>query len=362
MMNSERADGLPLLLCFTNAQAWSRTEEAADRMTLRSPLITTPASWDELVASWNLEPAEGSGVSVQVEVVSPSDASRIYHLGNWSIGGMEPIRRSSVRGQKDELGEVKTDTLVLRAPVRGFHLRVEAHGELARHPERLRRVAVSLAVGKDLPEGRDANRAAWGLDLDVPERSQIAYAGGEGWCSPTSISMALAYWARESDRPELDVDVPEVARCVHDPGWPGTGNWSFNTAFAGTFEGITAAAARLRDLRAVEDLVARGIPVVMSVSAPALRGREVAPNSGHLIVCDGFTPDGDVITNDPWTRLEEGQRVRRVYARENVERAWEHAGRLAYLIAPSSLAREAFPGEWRGGETPRTGRGELAEE
>src|SRR5690606_13407555 len=162
---------------------------------------------------------------------------------------------------------------------RGLELRLTLSGELARHPERLRRVAVSLAVGKDLPEGRDANRAAWGLDLDVPERSQIAYAGGEGWCSPTSISMALAYWARESDRPELDVDVPEVARCVHDPGWPGTGNWSFNTAFAGTFEGITAAAARLRDLRAVEDLVARGIPVVMSVSAPALRGREVAPNS-----------------------------------------------------------------------------------
>jgi hypothetical protein len=52
------------------------------------------------------------------------------------------------------------------------------------------------------------------------------------------------------------------------------------------------------------------------------------------------------VANDPWARLEEGQRVRRVYARANVERAWDHAHRLAYLIAPTPL-RAALPVDWR---------------
>ena len=72
----------------------------------------------------------------------------------------------------------------------------------------------------------------------------------------------------------------------------------------------------------------------------------MALEAGHLIVCVGFTAAGDVVANDPYARLAEGQRVRRVYARANVERAWSHARRLAYLIAPEAL-RGTLPTEWR---------------
>ena len=81
--------------------------------------------------------------------------------------------------------------------------------------------------------------------LPVPTRSQLDYAGGGAWCSPTSVSMVLSYWSMQLGRSDLNRDVPEVAAAVYDPGWPGTGNWSFNTAYAGSFPGMRAYVTRL---------------------------------------------------------------------------------------------------------------------
>ena len=62
----------------------------------------------------------------------------------------------------------------------------------------------------------------------------------------------------------------------------------------------------------------------------------------------GFTGDGDVVVNDPWARLEKGQRVRRIYPRENVRKAWAKSGNTVYLIHP--VGTELPPGgegKWR---------------
>ena len=45
-----------------------------------------------------------------------------------------------------------------------------------------------------------------------------------------------------------------------------------------------------------------------------LPGRPLDEN-GHLIVCIGFTENGDVVINDPATRLEKGESVRHIYRR-----------------------------------------------
>lgn len=341
-------ESMPVLIGFDQAADWSRSTDAEGREVLVSPRIETAAAWNELIVSWNVEPAAGAGVVVEavIEAEASEPSSRSYQLGAWSLDGAQPVVRSSVRGQRDAFGEVKTDTLVLRESVRAFRLRLTLVGELARHPDRLRLVTVSLCDAHRAATPRPPRREVWGRTLDVPERSQVAYPGGRGWCSPTSVSMLLAWWAGELNRPELDHDVPEVAEGVFDPAWPGTGNWPFNMAYAGATPGLRACAARLPDLRAVEDLVAAGIPVVLSVNAPALRGKPVTPDGGHLVICVGFTAEGDLVVNDPWARLEEGQRVRRVYPREYVERAWDHAHRLAYLIAPAERA-EIFTAVWR---------------
>lgn len=336
------AGTMPLTFGWTRAFEWPRDAAASEAVVLVSPRITTEAPWNELVVSWNVAPAEGAGLSVEVEPLGADGAGRFYHLGHWTPAADGPIERTSVRGQRDDFAEVKTDTLVLRRPSHAFRLRLTLAGTLARHPDRLKWVTASLCDTTRPPGGRPALATAWGTVLDVPERSQVAFPQGRAWCSPTSVSMVLAWWSRQLDQPGIDRDVPEVAQGVHDPGWPGTGNWPFNTAYAGSISGLRACAARLRDLRDLEELILAGIPVVLSVNAPMLRGEAHRPDGGHLVVAAGFTDSGDVVVNDPWARISEGQRVRRVYRRDHVDAAWRTSHRLTYLIAPDQGAH-VFP-------------------
>ena len=57
------------------------------------------------------------------------------------------------------------------------------------------------------------------------------------------------------------------------------------------------------------------------------------PGDGHLIVVTGFTPEGDVMANDPGVRLE---RVRRVFSRAAFEAAWRHSRNAIYLVHPEN--------------------------
>src|SRR5262249_10889257 len=158
-----------------------------------------------------------------------------YTMGIWS-GDRALNPRESVKNQKDDDGEVQTDTLVLKRPGAKVQLRIIMKSDDANVT--ISFVGLSFSAGKPNTEPLHPNRAAWGKELDVPERSQLAYKGGEPWCSPTSTSMSLSYWSKTLKRPELDRDVPEVASNVFDPNWEGTGNWPFNTAYAGSFPGM----------------------------------------------------------------------------------------------------------------------------
>ncbi len=313
-------------------------------MTLLSPEIGSGDAWNEAIVSWNVDRAENCGLILEALESTAPPGTAWRKLGAWSVSDTNLLPRSSVRGQRGEWGAVKTDVLALKQPATSLRLRVTLLGELARQPERLTWVTVSLSDTHLTPEERTPLTNAWGRTLAVPERSQVSYPEGRAWCSPTSVSMVLGWWSRVLGRPELDRDVPEVARHVYDPGWSGTGNWPFNMAYAASLGGLRAAAIRLRDLRDLEDLVMAGAPVVLSVNPPALRGKPVTPDDGHLVIVVGFTEEGDVVVNDPWARLEEGQRVRRVYRRENVLRAWGHSHRLAYWIVPADRL-DLFPGE-----------------
>jgi hypothetical protein len=147
--------------------------------------------------------------------------------------------------------------------------------------------------------------------------------------------MVLEYWSHILQRPELNRTVPYVAHSVHDPQWPGTGNWSFNVAFAGSFAGMRAYVSRLDDLSHVEAWIAAGVPVALSVDYDLLKGTE-GRSGGHLVVCNGFTPAGDVIIADPGRKPVDGQRYR-VFPRRNVIAGWAASKNTVYLIHPESL-------------------------
>ncbi len=338
-----RSEPAPGLFGFLHFHDWRSAEGGPEGLERRSEWIGDGTEWNEAVVSWNVEPATGAVLEVDAQEDTAPAEGDWRRLGTWSLGEGSPGERTSLRGQQGEWGAVKTDTLVLARPATRIRIRLRMRGELASHPERLRWLTVSLVDTRREPVEREPLKAAWGRTLDVPERSQVSFAEGRAWCSPTSVSMVLGWWARTLGRAELDRPVPEVAAGVYDPGWSGTGNWPFNMAYAGSVGGLRACAVRLRDLRDVETMVAAGVPVVLSVNAPALRGKPVAPDGGHLVTVVGFTETGDPVVNDPWARLEEGQRVRRVYPRANVVRAWAHAHRLAYWVVPADRI-DLFPG------------------
>jgi hypothetical protein len=333
----------PRFLAFTNFADFTSTVDSAQRqMTLLSPELTAPCLWNELVVCWNATAPLGTGLKFEVRVIYPDHATEFYTMGYWA-DDTSAQRRESVTGQKDEDGDVLTDTLVLKRPAERLQLRVTFFGEDERTFPTLKLVGLSCLNTKAPVMVPPPDRAAWGKSLSVPERSQLSDPNGRDWCSPTSVSMVLAYWAAVLKRPELNMELSEVAAGVYDKNWPGTGNWPFNTAFAGKFDGLRACVTRLADIAELEVFIDAGIPPVCSVSYQLLHGKAGGANNGHLVVCAGFTEQGDLVINDPWANFQKGDKVRQVIARQDFAKAWQHSRRTVYLIYPEVWRVPASP-------------------
>jgi hypothetical protein len=314
--------------------------DAPNEIVLTSRRIRARIAWDELIASWNAEMPASAYLKIEARAIYPSHTTKWYVMGLWS-GDPKRHPRESVRRQRDDDGDVKTDTLVLKRPTEQVQVRLTLGGESKKKPK-LKFLSLALLDSKVSPTPLPPNCAAWGRILDVPERSQMAYENGGVLCSPTTVSMLLAHWSNELNRPSLDHDVPVVVEGVYDPKWTGTGNWAFNTAYAGSLPGMRAYTARLSDVAELEDWIARGVPVGLSLCYNRLRGKSRQP-SGHLVVCVGFTENGEAIINDPGT----SKNVRKIFPRANLIDAWAYSKNAAYFIYPEKTAvpRDRF-GHW----------------
>jgi len=331
--------GLSHFAQFTKGKGASPGES-----TFVSPEIVAPIKWDELIVSWNADLPKGFVLKIEARAISADHATKFYVMGTWS-GVADDHQRMSVKDQKDEDAAVLTDTLALRVPCDRCQIRLSLSGgeNIAWPPVKF--LGLCFADTKCVLPALPPNRVAWGRSIAVPERTQLGFPEGEqSWCSPASTSMILGWWARQLQRGELDHTVPEVAKEVQDPNWPGTGNWPFNTAYAGSFAGMRAYVSRFSDVSELEDWVASDIAVVVSVAYTVLKGAPPrAGPDGHLVVCVGFTKEGDVIVNDPGTRLQ----IRRVFPRENLVRAWARSHNTVYLIYPegAKIPTDRF-GHW----------------
>jgi hypothetical protein len=304
---------------------------------LVSPEFSAPINWDELVVSWNVHP--GTHLKVEARAVFPDHTTEYYTMGLWS-DDLKKAPRHSIPKQKDADGKVLSDTLVLnrhggKAQVR---LTLGPPGVASYNNPGIQFLGLSFCDSATAPVQHDPNHAAWGKTIEVPERKQGAYEGGGGWCSPTSLSMVLAYWSDKLHRPDLNHTVPEVAAAINDENLPGTGNWPFNTAYAGSFPGMRAYVTRLDNVSELEDLVAAGIPPILSVSSFLASTRTSGRDNGHLIVCVGFTDTGDVIVNDPGVSTKPEVHARRVFPRQRVIDNWKKSKNAVYLVYPESMA------------------------
>ena len=326
---------------FKSFSAFKKSPGAhAGEIVLSSPEIVARINWDELIASWNAETPDAAYLKIEVRAIFPAGPTKYYTMGLWSANtNLYP--RESVLNQKDADGDVATDTLRLKRPCDRLQVRLTLGGHHDQKPK-LKFLGLQLTDTSVTPSVLPSNAAALGKTLSVPERSQMVYTNGGVLCSPTAVSMIMGYWSRQLKRPELDRDVPDIVNAIYDAKWKGTGNWPFNTAYAGSYRGIRAYVDRMTDLAEVEDWIAAGVPVALSVCSDRLHHRGPGPN-GHLVVCVGFTESGDPVVNDPGTSRD----IRRVYPRNDLLYAWAYSRNAVYLIYPEDheIPKDRF-GHW----------------
>jgi Peptidase_C39 like family len=313
----------------------------------------------ELVASWTADAGPGTWVEIEMRGTTDKGAkTKWYVMGRWSAddpGAGGDVNRTSVPDQGDDNGNVSIDTFVTKSgrSLRDYQLRVT----LYRLPGTERKPTLRSvgAMASALPNRETVpvspGGEAWGVELDVPRKSQNIHeghfpewdGGGEAWCSPTSSAMVLDYWNRGPSDEDMDwvpdtdsnPEVDYAARNTYDHNYEGAGNWPFNTAYAGRF-GLDGFVTRLRTVTELEKFIKAGIPVITSQSfkAEELPGSGYSTN-GHLFVIVGFTETGDPIVNDPASSSNDA--VRNVYPRANFENVWlrsSSSGGIAYVITP----------------------------
>ncbi|WP_344175622.1 peptidase C39 family protein, partial [Streptomyces albidochromogenes] len=310
--------------------------------TWTSPAHRSAVPATEAVASWNARTPAGTWIEVALRgTYTDGTDTPWYVMGRWAAGDTD-IRRTSVDDQSDGRSSVWTDTFAMNSSagalrLASYRLRLTLH----------RRPGTGLtptvwrvgAMASDIPDRFTvpASRPLVARELDVPRYSQNTHIGqypeydngGEAWCSPTSSQMIIEYWGRRPTAEDLawvdpafeDPQVCHAARFTFDHQYSGCGNWPFNAAYAATYRDLSAVVTRLHSLTELETLIRAGIPAITSQSflEEELTGAGYG-TAGHLMTVVGFTPDGDVIANDPAS--PDNPAVRRVYKRREWENIW----------------------------------------
>ncbi|MFC9561072.1 peptidase C39 family protein [Agromyces sp. NPDC056965] len=364
--------------------AWEPEVASVSAAAAATAAATAPAKWTseavevpfpatEAILSWHATTPPGTWIELELSArIADGSWTAWFALARWTEHDDDArgIRRTTVSGQRDADASVLADTFVaaegraftayrLRATfARGAEADVDAAASLA--------MVGAMVSSIDEHEHEDEHRrerehdrpdrsGAYGVALEVPRFSQQQHrgthvelgGGGEAWCSPTSTAMVLGFWGRLPseealvgiDAPNGDSQVVWAAAGCFDHDYGGTGNWSFNTAFAAC-SGLESFVTRLRSLDEAERFIAAGIPLIASVSFT----RDELPEAGyvtegHLLVIAGFTPDGDVVVNDPAAPDASG--VRRNYPRAAFERAWLRSaggsGGVVYVLHPADV-------------------------
>jgi hypothetical protein len=325
-----------------------------------SPVVEPGFTFTELVPSWHAHTPGESWIEVAARARTSRGWSPWRVLARWADHDAA-LHSTSVPAQSAEEALVATDTLVISQGASAWQLRVSllapAESDANTGGPVLTYAAAMVSAPETDPTPAPPGAAA-GIILDVPALSQRIHAGhyprwgggGESWCSPTSVTMVLQYWGAGPEpaalawvRPDYpDRVVYHAVRHCWDHAYQGAGNWSFNTAYAARF-GLHAFVTRLHDLAEAEAFIATGVPLVasMRVDPTRLSGAEYT-SKGHLLVVVGFTPEGDVVVNDP--AAVDLATLRRAYRREEFDEAWRTGShRIVYVLHPPAVALPRSP-------------------
>lgn len=323
-----------------------------DSGTWTGPWQQTGFDATTLIPSWSIATPGGTWARVDVRVRNGSSVGSWDTVARWA-GSTSRVKRSSYSAQTDDLARVATDTVVANAgsTFDQWQVRVILHRPKgSSSTPTLHAVNGVAATYRTRSAATSATTMTATTDLAVPQSSQMIHrgefpqwgGGGEAWCSPTSTSMVMRFFGKGPSKSAYafsrfkDSFVDHAARYTYDHQYKGTGNWSFNTAYAAGYS-LDTFVTRLDSLRDAEAYIRAGIPLVASVAfgRGELTGSPISATPGHLMVIRGFTADGQVIANDP--AASKNSTVRRVYSRAQFEKAWLNgSGGVVYVIRPTS--------------------------
>ncbi len=304
-------------------------------VTVYSATVQAKSSFTTVVPSWTGRTPEGS--SIEVYLCPQVGDSGVYCLGKWSQYGA----RTSINGQDDPTAKVDTDVLSLKKPCDRINVIVRAIPAPTGAVPTLDTFNLSLDGTTQVSRRTPDQGAPPPAILEPPRLAQMSYEGGGVLCSPTAVAMVLGYWSSVLERPDLKLDVPIVQAGVNDPGWPGTGNWPFNVAFAGSLPGMTGFVTRMTSVEDLALWLSHGVPIATSVRYNLLKGNPPGSGDGHLVLLVGFEPNGDPVFNDPGRNI-----VRMTYKRADFEKAWTASGRTCYVIHPLGWKTPTATGPW----------------
>ena len=187
-------------------------------------------------------------------------------LGRWASRDRS-VRRTSVSGQGDDLARVNVDTWQTKtgAGLASWRLRVillRGTGSPGPRVDGVGAVASRLPNVSGVATSRTGSGS--GTTLAVPRYSQMVHSGHypsgaaaarpgaprppHRWCSATTTRCRLAAPTPGCRTEHPDPWVDYAARMTYDHDYDGTGNWPFNTAYAGHPDGARFV-TRLRNLR-----------------------------------------------------------------------------------------------------------------
>ncbi|MEO6711780.1 MAG: C39 family peptidase [Planctomycetota bacterium] len=315
-------------IVFGDGRAISFEDPAQKEDEYTSPVFDC-APFDECLVSWNARHSKATGFGVEISVARAADQtfSPWMWIGEWNVSA-----RPKELALEFEDAKIDVDTFTSRSTWSAVRLRVRVRasesGQLRFALERLSIVptlraehAVSIAsTGKTL---------AISARLAVPFRSQRveAPALASRICSPTSLSMVLAYRG-------VDVPTSEVARRAYDPFHDIYGNWNRAIQTACSF-GVPGRLERIHDWHRAEELLAKGQPLILSIAAKAgqLHGAPYASTAGHLLVLCGFDEASRALVNDP--AADTASAGQTAYSRDDLETVWMKRGGTAYVLEAS---------------------------
>ncbi len=292
----------------------------------------------EVIPSFNFGTEASLAADVAIQASGPSGNSPWFDLGRW-LSTRDAVNGCSSSSECDNgnWGHVETDIAVVTQEFTKLTLKIVAKSQLPAHHPVLKQAGLSVYCNSTDTRKHPCVLTGGNVKLQVPLRSQLEYADGRGWCSPTSCGMVLDYWATKLDMPALGVPTPTIAEHVCDALWNGTGNWAFNMAYIGNMPNMAAAAVRVQCTCALQRLLALQIPPVVSVSYDTLTGVTRSIDPGHLMVVTGVNEDGTVMLNDPYFDPTDPAKGRVAVSLATFDQAWQRSKRLVYIIAPQGL-------------------------